>query len=198
MLNAWFAAQTNLQTWSADFTETRTFKALAQPIQTPGHVWVAMPDHFRWELGSPPQTVVVRQRNELLIVYPRLKRAERYPLDGGKTGPWKDAMVLMQAGMPRNRAELESNFKLGSVVQTNAVWLVSLEPKSSFARRLMPEIRVELATNDFSLQANQVMFTDGSTMRDEFRDAQINTVLESSLFQAPIGPDFKVTSAAGR
>jgi outer membrane lipoprotein carrier protein len=194
VLNAWFAAQTNLRTWAAEFTETRTFKALAQPLQTPGRAWVAMPDRFRWELGNPAQTIVVRHGNELVIVYPRLKRAERYPLEGGQAGPWKDAMALMQAGMPRNRAELESNFNLMSLAQTNAGWPLSLQPKSSFARRMMPEVRVELATNGLSLQANQVTFTDGSTMRDEFRNAQTNVPLESSIFTPPIGPDFKIIS----
>jgi outer membrane lipoprotein carrier protein len=194
VLNAWFAAQTNLQSWTAEFTETRTFKALAQPLQTPGRAWVAMPDRFRWELGNPAQTIVVRQGNELVIVYPRLKRAERYPLDSRQAGPWKDAMALMQAGMPRSRAELESNFKLVSLAQTNAAWLLSLQPRSSFARRMMPEVRVELATDGFSLQANQVTFTDGSTMRDEFRNAQVNQPLEASLFTPPVGPEFKVVS----
>src|SRR5258708_6942923 len=30
-LNSWLAAQTNIQTWSADFLQTRTLKALTQP-----------------------------------------------------------------------------------------------------------------------------------------------------------------------
>jgi outer membrane lipoprotein-sorting protein len=194
VLNAWFAAQTNLHTWSAHLVETRSFKALSQPLQSTGRVWVAMPDQFRWELGVPPQTIVVRQHNDLAIVYPRLQRAERYPLDGVQAGPWKDALALMQAGMPRNRAELEANFKLMSLTQTNAVWRLALQPKATFARQFMPEIRVELSTNDFSLQANQVTFTDGSSLRDEFRETRLNAPLEPSLFTPPIGPGFKVTT----
>ena len=100
--------------------------------------------------------------------------------------------------MPRSRAELESNFKLMSLAQTNAMWLLTLQPKSSFARRMMPEVRVELSTNGFLLQANQVTFTDGSTMRDEFRKAQVNQPLEASLFTPPVGPDFRVVSPSGR
>jgi outer membrane lipoprotein-sorting protein len=198
VLHSWFSAQTNLHTWSAEFTETRTFKALAQPLQSTGSVWVAMPDHFRWELGEPPQTIVVRSSDEMVIVYPRLKRAERYPLDGAQSGPWKDVSALMQAGMPRSRADLESRFKLTRLTQTNAAWRLSLQPKSSFARRLMPEIHVELSTNDFSLQANEVVFTDGSTLRDEFRNAQVNRQLVEDLFVPPVAPDFKVTTMPGR
>src|ERR1019366_6383678 len=75
----WFAAQTNLQSWSADFTQTRSLKVLAQPLVSPGKVWVK-PGEFRWELGQPVQTIVLRRPEQLLIIYPRLNRAEKYPL----------------------------------------------------------------------------------------------------------------------
>src|SRR5262249_20656241 len=71
ILNSWFAAQTNLQTWSADFTQTRTLKALTQPLVAVGRVWFAMPNRFRWELGSPPQTIALRNADEMLVIYPR-------------------------------------------------------------------------------------------------------------------------------
>ena len=48
----WFAVQTNLQSWAADFTQTRTLTVLAQPLVTPGKVWVK-PGEFRWEIGQP-------------------------------------------------------------------------------------------------------------------------------------------------
>jgi len=34
--NRWFAAQTNLQSWSADFTQTRSLKVLSQPLVANG------------------------------------------------------------------------------------------------------------------------------------------------------------------
>src|SRR5580658_6146223 len=73
--NQWFAAQTNVQNWSADFTQTRSLVALAQPLTSLGKVWVK-PGEFRWELGQPAQTIVVRNPDEMLILYPRFKRAE--------------------------------------------------------------------------------------------------------------------------
>jgi outer membrane lipoprotein-sorting protein len=69
----WFAAQTNLQSWAADFTQTRSLKVLAQPLVSTGKVWVA-PSRFRWELGQPAQTIALRQPDQMFIIYPRLKR----------------------------------------------------------------------------------------------------------------------------
>src|SRR4051794_38894568 len=88
LVASWLSAQTKLQTWSADFIQTRTLKSLAQPLTSTGHVWFAAPNSFRWELGSPPQTIAVRAPTELLIFYPRLKRVERFPLTGEQAGPW--------------------------------------------------------------------------------------------------------------
>src|SRR2546427_2688379 len=64
-LTAWLSAQTNIQTWSADFTQTRTLKSLTQPLTGTGRVWFAAPNRFRWELGNPAQTIAVRQPDEM-------------------------------------------------------------------------------------------------------------------------------------
>ena len=61
LLNAWHAAQTNLHTWTANFTQTRTLKTLRQPLVATGQVWFAKPDRFRWELGQPAQTIALRR-----------------------------------------------------------------------------------------------------------------------------------------
>src|SRR5690242_4121856 len=55
ILSTWLNAQTNIQSWSADFVQTRTLKSLTQPLTATGHIWFAAPNRFRWELGNPPQ-----------------------------------------------------------------------------------------------------------------------------------------------
>src|SRR6267142_1837387 len=72
MLTSWLNAQTNIQTWSADFTQTRTLKALTQPLTETGHVWFRAPNRFRWELGSPVKTIAVRAAADLTVIYPKL------------------------------------------------------------------------------------------------------------------------------
>ena len=118
--NQWFEVQTNTHSWSADFIQTRRLKVLNQPLVSTGKVWVT-PGEFRWELGQPVQTIVLRQPDQLLIIYPRLKRAEKYPLNGVPPGPLKDALALLDATLPRDRATMEKNFRLLSAAATNSV-----------------------------------------------------------------------------
>src|SRR5262245_17564050 len=94
-LAQWLNAQTNIQTWSAEVIQTRALKSLTMPLMATGHVWFAAPNRFRWELGNPPQTIAVRQPDQMLVIYPKLKRAEKYPLDGEHTGQWRDTLALL-------------------------------------------------------------------------------------------------------
>jgi outer membrane lipoprotein-sorting protein len=191
-LTDWLTAQSNIQTWSADFVQTRTLKALVQPLKSEGHIWFAAPDRFHWELGRPAQTIAVRTTNALLIIYPKFKRAERYPLSGNETGSWRDMLSLLEAGFPRSKGELESRFHILSISDRDGQCAVVLQPKSSQARRWVREIGVAFNTNNFSLAATELRFSDGSTLRNEFVNSVLNAPVEGSLFSPNIPPDYTV------
>ena len=189
---SWLSAQTNIQTWSAQFKQTRTLKALTQPLVADGRIWFAAPDRFRWELGDPPQTIAVRQREEMLVIYPMLKRAERYSLRKEQSGPWRDALALLEAGFPRSEKDLESRFRITSQSITNEVVSLTLQPKSAGARRMMPLLKIAFTTNDFSLRATESQFADGSTLRNDFTNPRLNLKLEEVLFTPTIESDYQV------
>jgi outer membrane lipoprotein-sorting protein len=192
VLDAWFNVQKNLHTWSADFIQTRALKTLTQPLVAKGHIDFAMPNEFRWELGQPAQTIALRHGDEMFVIYPRLKRAEHYPLGAGTPAEWRDTMSLLQAGFPRDRKEFDAQFKILSLTETNEAWQMSLQPRSAFARRMMPELRLSLATNDFSLASTEIVFVDGSRMRNDFTNAVLNPALDEKLFKWTSPADFKV------
>jgi len=193
VLNAWLAAQTNLHTWRADFTQTRVLKTLKQPLRTPGRVWFAKPTSFRWELGTPAQTIAVRARDEMLLIYPRLKRAERYPVGAQASDEWREALALLEAGFPRDRADLDARFRILSLAETDGSWQLTLQPKSAFARKMMSEIRVGLATNTFELASTELVFVDGSRMRNDFTNPVLNPAFDEKIFDWKPDPDFKIT-----
>lgn len=189
---SWLAAQTNIQSWSADFIQTRKLKSLTQPLKASGHVWFQAPNRFRWELGHPAQTIAVRTPDEMLILYPQLKRVERFPLTGA-LGPWRDALELLQAGFPRSRDELESRYDILSQTVSDDTGKLVLAPKSAAARRMMPQIEIDFDTRDHSLRGTELQFADGSTMRNDFSHAELNPKVEQTMFAPSIPPDYKVT-----
>lgn len=192
LLDRWIAAQTHVHTWSADIIQTRSFKTLSQPLVSTGKVWMAMPDRFRWELGQPPQTIALRQSDQLLVIYPRLKRAERYPLTSAQFGPWRDALALLEASFPRSRTNLESEFKIVSLTESNSVAHLSLYPRSSAARNFVTGLQISFRTDDFSPVSTTLTFSDGSSMRNDFTNAVMNPSLPNGLFDAKLPPGYTV------
>lgn len=198
VLAGWFAAQAHFHTWTADAIQTRSIKTFSQPLVSTGKVWVAVPDHFRWELGQPAQTIALRQPKELMLLYPRLKRAEKYPLDDAAPGPFRDALALLEASFPRSRAELESHFNVLSVVQSNDIVHLNLQPRSGMAKKFMSELEISFRADDFSPTSTELRFSDGSSMRNDFIHSVLNPTLPEGIFEAKLAPDFKVVEPLKR
>lgn len=189
---SWLAAQTNIQTWLADFVQTRRFASLTQPLTAKGHVWFAAPNRFRWELGEPAETIAVRGSNDLFVIYPRLKRVERFPLSSNQAGPWKDALALLEAGFPRSAAELQGQYNILEQVIQEPVGRLVLRPKSAAARHMIPQIKIEFDTKTSHLKSTELQFADGSTLRNDFENALLNPSLDSQEFSPPIPNDYKI------
>jgi outer membrane lipoprotein-sorting protein len=188
----WLRAQTNLHTWSADCLQSRTFKSLTQPLTASGRAWFSAPNQFRWELGNPPQTIAVRVKSGLLVIYPRLKRAESYPLEGDQAGLWRDALALLEAGFPRSEQQLNAQFNLLSEQVITNMLQLTLEPKSAGARRMMPQIRIAMDMQSSMLLSTELQFADGSTMRNDFKNQVMNPPIDPVLFSPEIPNDYKV------
>jgi outer membrane lipoprotein-sorting protein len=59
---------------------------------------------------------------------------------------------------------------------------------------MMPELNIGLTTNDFSLASTELVFVDGSRMRNDFTNAVLNPPLDEKLFKWTPPADFKVTN----
>ncbi len=188
----WLNAQTNIHSWSADFVQTRALKTLTQPTTATGHVWFEAPNRFRWELGKPAKTIAVREPQEMLVIYPRLKRVERFPLTGDQTGSWRDALALLEAGFPRNRAEMQAQYNILSENTAGDSCELTLQPKSAAARRMMPQIKVNFDIKNSALKGTELEFADHSTMRNDFKDAVLNPPIDPKMFNPEIPSDYKV------
>jgi outer membrane lipoprotein-sorting protein len=191
-VSQWLSAQTNLHTWSAEVTQIRTLKSLAQPLEAQGRVWFAAPNLFRWEIQKPSRTIAVRQAERMVVIYPGLKRVEQYDLTGKEAGRWKEMLALMDAGFPRDLDSLEARFKIRSQSVVGDQGEVILQPRSSAARRLMSTVKIVIATNDFTLRSTELRFADGSTMRNNFSQSRMNPSLEPDLFNPTWATNFTV------
>jgi outer membrane lipoprotein-sorting protein len=193
LLADWFTAQAKIHSLSADFTQTRTLKTLVRPLTAQGHLWFEPPNQFRWELGRPAQTIALRHGDDMYVIYPRLKRAEHYPLGASAPREWRDAMALLDAGFPRTREEFDAQFLLLSVTQNETNWILTLQPRQAGARQFMPQLKVYLSNKELLLSGTELNFVDGSRMKNEFSNVAVNEPVDEKIFQWQPTADFKVT-----
>jgi outer membrane lipoprotein-sorting protein len=193
LLNAWLESQKDLKTWTADLTQTRHLKALAEPLKAEGRVWFSAPSTFRWELGQPARTVAVRNGPDMWLVSPQLKRAEHYPLDGSATGPWRDAMALLESGFPRDAATFRAQYDLRGFTRTNDLCQLALTPRQPAAREMIPSVTVVFSTETMNLVATELTLADGSVLRNDFRNVRVNPEIDPQVFAAPDTNQFKIT-----
>ena len=59
---------------------------------------------------------------------------------------------------------------------------------------MMPELRLALAASQFSLASTELVFVDGSRMRNDFTNAVLNPALDEKTFEWSPPADFKVTN----
>jgi outer membrane lipoprotein-sorting protein len=189
----WIRHQTNIQTVTAEFVQTRKLKALTEPLVARGRLWFEMPNRFRWELGQPAQTIIVRDQTQLWMISPRLKRAERYPLDGTIQGPWNDALSLLESGFPRDVASFRKQYQLLSLTHTNGTYELQLQPTSTSARRMITRMGLVLGDTEFHLRANELTLADGSSIRNDFDHLQINPKFDADVFKTSVGADYKIS-----
>lgn len=191
VLSTWLDAHANLKTWSADLVQTRHLAALSHPLISTGRVYYSQPGLFRWELGQPPETIALRSTNELLLVYPGLKRAEHYPLDRDSGGPLRDVITLMEAGFPRDEDSLRKQYTVSTDNAGNESCRITLKPRAATARKLVARVSLVFQTNVFTLAESEIEFADGSRLRNTFTDSISNEPFPSDLFSTNLPPDYK-------
>lgn len=191
--DAWWKAQAGVRTWQASFKQERLLVTLDKPLETPGRVWYAAPDFFRWELGDPVQTIAMRSSNAIWLIYPKLRRAERYQTDAAGHSAWAQMASMFEAGFPQSREALEKKFRPLSTIRTNGQSVLSLAPRGSAARRFLPELRLGIEGNPPVLSMTSMKLADGSLMKNYFSAQRMNEVIPRRVLEFPDLDGYTVT-----
>lgn len=181
-LDGWLVKQAMLKSWSADVLQTRTLESLSKPLRSEGRVWFVQPNRFRWELGDPPRTIAVRTGEELVVAYPRLKRVERYRYEDQDDAALSQALALLEVGLPSDPETFKQRYELLSSERVADTMAFELRPAAAEARRLIERIRLDVGADDLRLRATELVFPDGSRLRNEFSNYSRDSDVDPRLF----------------
>jgi outer membrane lipoprotein-sorting protein len=189
----WLERQVQLNSWSADVTQVRQLKSIARPLAASGVIRVAQPQRFYWQLGDPARTIAVGTPTGLSIAYPRIRRMERYTYSDTANPALRQVLDLFEVGFPHSAAAFSGRYELVAANQIDSAWRFELQPRVPQARQLLERIYVEVNAADLELRATEFVFPDGSVMRNEFSNPQVNPPLDDTLFVLEPEADWEVT-----
>lgn len=178
VIKRWLAANARLTTLEADFTQTRRLASLKAPLRQKGRIWMdAKKDRFRWQLGDPPKTIVIREGQELLILRPGSKKMERRATKSGSGGA-----ALLASGFPTKLEDFRRRFRVVSVKSDEGRERIVTQPLDRSAQGVAT-LTFVLAAETARLRELHLAYRDGSSQSMVFTRTAAGGRLAENLFQ---------------
>ncbi len=178
----WLARQEDLRTLQADFTQTRSYKNLRDPIAAPGHLWYSAPGAFRWEIGDPAKTIVLRKGENYYVISPAKKHADRTPAAALSQPANARRMPMMDFPFAKNFEDFTRRFDVLSVTTAGTRCHLEILPRDAQAKNALAAIRIDFDTETGHLLAFEFVTRDGSSMRNEFSNVRVNQKIDTHPF----------------
>lgn len=187
----WIARQSSLQTLSADFVQTRALKTLKDPLKSSGKLWFRAPDAFRWELegkpGEPQKAILLRKKDEVLLISPKQKKATRYSAKEIEQEAGARGLPLVKFPMAKSLGDFLNQFDVQDLQMTGQRCDLDVLPKDINARKYLKSLRISFDTVTGYLLAFEMATKEGSTLRNEFSNVRVNGPVDKTVF------DFDIT-----
>jgi len=179
----WIAKQDDFRAVSADFTQTRSLRALKSPLAQTGRLWFKAPNHFRWELGSPAKTIVLRKGDTIYMIQPGKKRAERSAASAtpDKPSPMQ-AFGMMSMPFARDFADFQRQFETLAISTDGPRCHLEVLPRTPTAKKYLSALKLDFNTQTGHLLAFEMATRDGSALRNEFSNVEVNPKLPAAIF----------------
>lgn len=179
----WIARQEDFRAVTADFVQSRALRALRSPLKSEGRLWFKAPSSFRWELGKPAKTVVIRKSDFIYIIHPEKKRAERMPAGAAANQQsGAAALAMMEFPFARDFVDFQKRFETLAIDTDSARCRLTVMPRDVRARKMLNALKLEFNTTTGHLLSFEIATRDGSSLRNEFSNVEVNPKIAPAVF----------------
>lgn len=178
-LYAWLKRQPSIRTLEASFSQERTMKSLKQPVVTPGKLAFERPDHMRWELGNPPQTIALSDGQTLTLLDVAEKTARQMAADS----PRARQFSIIAGRAFQNVEGFEASFEVVEQRVVAGFHQYTLKPKDAKLRADVPWVFLDIEPESNELRVLDFQLSDRSRVRTIFTRIAINPKLAAGTFQ---------------
>jgi len=182
-LRSMIAKQKSIDTLSADFTQTRSLKTLHVPLISNGKLWIRSRKYFRWELGSPPKTIVLGTPTETTVIKPFKKEVLKSQLSSSHGSlDSSEAFGIMSLPGNGNFDDFQKEIKVLGIKTSGTRCHVEFVPRSTELARGLAAITLEFDSETGQWISLEFLTRDGSSIHTDFTNICINPKLDPSLF----------------
>lgn len=180
----WITHQEDFRAVTADFRQTRALRALKSPLASEGRLWFKAPSSFRWEIGTPAKTIVLRQGESLFLIQPAKKRVERSLAEGrlDKPSPMQ-ALGMMSFPFARDFGDFQRTFETLSIATEGNRCHLEVLPRDAQARKFLSALKIDFNTTNGHLLGFEIATKEGSSLRNEFSNVAVNPKIPASVFE---------------
>lgn len=175
----WLAANAEANSLRVEFSQTKRLASLQNSIRHRGVLWLnRSEDQFRWQVGDPPETIVTRNGEELLIARPKDKKFERRPARGESSS----GLAFLLRGFPRTQSEFDRRYRTLNVTKRDETWRIVTQPLDRGARGVRT-FTFTIDAKSYRLRGLDLTLRDGSSQQILFTQVAVNPKLAPDLFE---------------
>ena len=182
VVKKWIAHRSSVTSVHASFVQERRLKALKRPIISTGKLWFKKPRLFRWETGSPAESIAISKNGTFLMVRPIKKSAEIHSDEGIQKIRRSPALMFFEAGFPNDYNEFIRTFTLMDVIRRDGNFVVSLKVNDRRTSLALRKIIFEMNSKTYITESMEIRFRDTSSIKTIFKDVHENAIFSDDLF----------------
>ena len=162
----WAADQKNVGDIQVTFQQTRTTPVLKEPAKSEGRFWKMQDGRFRWELGSPPSTIMIFNGEKALLKEGKDAAWQELNPDDRRARSW----IKFLSGREMDTASLTTNFSVKVTQQEAKFATITLVPKPLLVKKHLRQIDMQIEPGGKRMYLLRIIQGDGSTLTMTFSE----------------------------
>lgn len=185
IVQQWVEAQQHMGDIAVDFRLTRNLPTLKEPIASDGKFWKQADGQFRWEMGSPPVTVLIFDNKDLHVWESEKKTWETLSPNSGGMRMWMQFLNSKEM----NPEAMTKTFTPTVTGETAEVVTVALQPKGLIVRKHLKQVDLQIDPKTKYLRQIRILQSDDASVIMTFASPRPMAAADKAKLILPTTPN---------
>ncbi len=159
----WIVDQKSVGNILVSFEQVRSTPTLKEPVKSVGRFWKMQDGRFRWEMGSPATTVMIFDREKVLLKEGQAAW-ETLKADDSRARMW----MKFLSGREMDKESLTKSFTVKATQQETKYATMTLVPKALLVKKHLKQIDMQIEPGGKRMFLLRVIQGDGATLTMNF------------------------------